>query len=88
VTTTLILLFVTPALINKSPVKPPPSYQPLILWELLSLLLLTSAALRHMRSAAMVIAIQMFLVGTLGVLGSRGKSSARRSRRGVLSQFP
>jgi uncharacterized membrane protein len=86
VTTTLILLFVTPALINKSPTKSPPSHQPLILWELLSLLLLTAAALRHLQSAVILIAIQMFLVATLSLLGSRAKCSANRTPPSTLSK--
>jgi len=88
VMTTLILLFVTPALINKSPIKSPPSHQPLILWELLSLLLLTAAALRHLRSAVILVAVQMFLVATLSLLGSKAKSSSSHTPQGSLSKLP
>lgn len=44
-TALLILAFVTPSLINKKPVKPPPrDYHPLIVWLLLNLLFATGTA--------------------------------------------
>jgi hypothetical protein len=47
VTSLLILAFVTPALINKKPVRQPLDYHPLMMWLLLNLLLLTGASTRR-----------------------------------------
>lgn len=74
VTTTLILLFVTPALINKSPMNRPPSYHPLLIWESLGLLLLTGTAMHRLWSAVYLIAVQMILVAIFSVLGSKHRS--------------
>ena len=71
VTTTLILLFVTPALINKSPVKHPPSYHPLVVWEVLCALFLTGIVQERLWRAAWVIGVQMILVAVFSVLGAR-----------------
>ena len=72
--TLLILLFVTPALINKSPVKTPPTWHPLVVWELLSFLFLTGTALRHFWGAALLTAAQMVLIGVLSMLATKRKS--------------
>jgi hypothetical protein len=74
---TLILLFVTPALINKSPHPPaPPPYHPLIVWELLSVLFVTGELLQGLRAAAVLTGSQMILIALLSVLGrgARGKA--------------
>jgi putative membrane protein len=71
VTSLLILLFVTPALINKSPVKRPPAYHPLFVWELLSSLFLLGTTLRALWFASAFIAAQMIIISILAVLGSR-----------------
>jgi uncharacterized membrane protein len=67
---TLILLFVTPALINKSPAQPRPSYQPLVIWEVLSLLLLTGALVRHLPGAAVFVGLEMLTVALLSLVSS------------------
>jgi len=71
VTSLLILLFVTPALINKSPVKKPPTYHPLCVWQLLSLLFLIGTTLQSLWAASALIATQMVLVLVLAWLGPR-----------------
>jgi putative membrane protein len=49
VTALLILAFITPALINKRPMKqPPPDYHPLAVWLLLNLLFATGAAVHNL----------------------------------------
>ena len=70
VTTGLILLFVTPALINKSPVKHPPAFQPLIVWEILSALCLTGIIEHRMWGAAWLVATQMVVVPAFAALGA------------------
>jgi hypothetical protein len=71
VTTLLILAFVTPFLLNKRPVKNPPDYHPLVVWLVLSLLLLTGAAVHHLWLATVTIAAQSGLLAVLGLLGPR-----------------
>ena len=66
----LILLFVTPALINKSPIKYPPSYEPLIVWEVIGILLLTGIVHSRLWGAVYVIAGQMILVAVFSVFGA------------------
>ena len=82
VTALLILVFATPALINKSPVKSPPAWSPLLFWVLLSSLFLSSAALRRLWLAAGLNAAQMILVGIGSILAIR-LESRDRSRRGT-----
>jgi uncharacterized membrane protein len=77
VTTALILLFVTPALINKSPIKQPPNYHALIVWEVLSFIFLTATAHDGLWSAANLITAQMLLVAGLSMFGTRRKSSGQ-----------
>ena len=48
VTALLMLLFVTPSLINKKPVKHPPDYHPLLIWALLNLFFVTGMAAHHL----------------------------------------
>jgi uncharacterized membrane protein len=67
VTVLLILAFATPALINKSPVKHPPDYHPLVLWCLLNLLFVTGAIAHQLWLAAafglvVVAAVLLFAV--------------------------
>jgi uncharacterized membrane protein len=62
VTTLVMLLWVTPALINKSPRPPaPPSFFPLLVWELLNGLFLAGSIARDLRAAAIFTASQMVL---------------------------
>jgi uncharacterized membrane protein len=75
VTALVILLFVTPALINKSPIKPPPAYHPLLVWELLNLLFLTGTTLHHLWAATFLTLGQMLMVGVLSLLGARGRGA-------------
>jgi uncharacterized membrane protein len=71
VSAAVILLFVTPALINKSPhPPPPPSYHPLIVWETISLLFLTGMWVHHLRAGSAVTLCQMLVVAALSVLGA------------------
>jgi putative membrane protein len=73
VTSLVILLFVTPALISKSPFPPPPAYHPLLVWELLSFLCLSGAVIHHLHAATALIFCQMVLVAALSILGARSK---------------
>jgi uncharacterized membrane protein len=65
VTAVMILAFVTPALINKKPVKPPPpDCDPLVVWVLLNLLFATGAVVNHLWPAvAVTAAANVALVG-------------------------
>ena len=74
-TSLLILLFVTPALINKSPVKRPPAYHPMVVWELLSLLFLVGTALHGLWTASIFTAGQMVVAFVLGVVGAKRKGA-------------
>jgi hypothetical protein len=71
VTTLVILLFVTPALINKIPTKMRPVYHPLIMWEVMSCLFLTGTVVHHLWAAAILSGAQMVVVATLSVLGAK-----------------
>jgi uncharacterized membrane protein len=79
VTSLLILLFVTPALINKSPVKKPPTYQPFIVWQLLNFLFLVGAALHGLRTAAAFIAGQMMALLVVAAVGARRNKLGARA---------
>jgi putative membrane protein len=64
VTALLILAFITPALINKKPMKqPPPDYHPLVVWLLLNLLFATGAAVDRLWPVVTVVAV----VSVIGV---------------------
>lgn len=78
-TTTLILLLVTPALINKSPAQPPLSRQPLVIWQVLSLLLLTGALVLHLTGAALLAAVEMLAVGFLSLVSSPPRWGTKRA---------
>ena len=67
----LILAFITPAMINKKPVKHRPQYQPLLVWLLVNGLLATSAALHHLWPAFWVTAGGALLVALLAAFGAR-----------------
>ncbi len=75
VTTTLILLFVTPVLINKSSRKLPANYCPLLIWELLNLVLLTGTARQHLTSTVVLIAVQIVVVAICATLGAKKSST-------------
>jgi uncharacterized membrane protein len=66
----LILGFITPALINKKPVQPPPQYQPLAVWLLGIALLATSAALHQFWTAFWVTALGAAAVALLAAYGA------------------
>jgi uncharacterized membrane protein len=79
----LILLFVTPTLISKRPVPAPPSFHPLLIWEVLSFLFLTGSWQRHLWAAVALTASQMAVVGIFAGLGgkwSHGKPVPGRKR--------
>ena len=72
VTTLLILAFITPWLINKKPVPPPPpDYQPLVLWLLLNFLPAVGNAAHHLWSAGAVGLIAAALVTTFALRNVR-----------------
>ena len=66
-----ILVFATPALINKMPVKHPPEYQPLMTWLALNVFFLVGVASQRLWPATIAIAVQVFLVGFFAIRGAR-----------------
>jgi len=78
VMTLLILLFVTPMLINKSPVRKPVTYNPLLVWDSLSLVLLAGTTARPLWPVSALIAAQMIAV--TGLCLAACKKRSKRSR--------
>jgi putative membrane protein len=74
VTSLLILLFVTPVLINKSPLPSLPTYHPLLIWELLSFLFLTGGIIHHLWAQTALTSCQMLMVLILSLLGATSKT--------------
>ncbi len=70
----LILVAVTPALINKKPVEQTPQYHPLMVWVLMNLLFATGAAARRLWQAA-VLALLASLVVAAFATRARGRAS-------------
>lgn len=70
-TTLVILAFATPFLINKKPVKSPPDYHPLIVWNLLNLLLVIGALTQHFWLAAGISAGASILTAVLAIRGAQ-----------------
>lgn len=75
VMTLLLLLFVTPALINKHPNPKRPSFHPLWVWESLSALILLGAFSAHLSAAVVAILIQMTATGVLSIIGVTRRSA-------------
>jgi uncharacterized membrane protein len=75
VTSLVILLFVTPALINKSPVPSPPAYHSLVIWELFGLLFLTAEIVHHLWAVTALSASLMLIVGALSLYGAKSKKN-------------
>jgi uncharacterized membrane protein len=71
----LILLFVTPVLINKSPRQRPSYYYPVLVWELLGLLLLTATAHGHLWGASGLILVQMAVVAVLCIAAAKRRGN-------------
>lgn len=71
VTTLLILAFVTPALINKKPVKQPPDYHPLIVWLLLNVLFATGAFANGLWLASAVILLASAAATVFAIRGAK-----------------
>jgi len=72
VTALLILAFVTPALINKKPMNPPPpDYHPLVVWLLLNLLFATGTAAHQLWPATILIAIGSVVATAFAACGAR-----------------
>ena len=69
--TLLIFAFATPSLIDKKKVKHPPDYQPLFLWLLLNVLLLTGVAVHQLWPAAAVISGATILVSIFALRGAK-----------------
>lgn len=76
VMTLLLLLFVTPAMINKHPNPKRPSFHPLLIWEALSALILLGALSARLSAAVVAMLIQMTATAVLSIVGA-GKRSAR-----------
>ena len=67
----LILAFATPSLIDKKKVKHPTDYQPLFLWVLFNLLLLTGISAHQLWPAAAVILGETILVSIFAIRGAK-----------------
>lgn len=76
----LILLFVTPLFINKSPNPKPPAYHPLVLWQLCSGLFLTGMLVHHVWGASVFILAQMALVTAAAALGAGRSIDPRKTK--------
>lgn len=72
-TALVILLAITPTLINKRPVALPPDYHPLLLWGTFNLLFFTSAAVHCLWAAAGLTLLQMTIGGSLAWIGMKSK---------------
>lgn len=72
-TSVLILVLATPALINKKPAKHPTDYYPLAVWLLMNLLFATGAALHHLWTAFGVTVGAAAVVAVAAVRGGRGR---------------
>jgi uncharacterized membrane protein len=71
VSTLLILAFTTPSLIKKKPVKSASDYHPLIVWNLLNALFITSAIARHFWLGAAISAAAGISAIVFAVRGAR-----------------
>jgi uncharacterized membrane protein len=78
VTTLVLLVFMTPALINKKPVPLAPSYYPLVLWLSLSGLFVTGAVTHHLWAAVALSGIGALLTTVLAVRGRRDQREATK----------
>ena len=68
----LILVFITPWLLNKKPVKSsPPDYGPLIVWLLLNLLFATGAATHRFWPAVALVSLSGIVVAVFAMRGAR-----------------
>jgi uncharacterized membrane protein len=70
VITSLILAFITPALMNKRPAKRPPDIQPLYVWLLITALFLCASLTQHFWAAAGLTAGMMATGATLAFHGA------------------
>ncbi len=77
VSSLLILVFVTPALINKRPVQNPPEYYPLVSWLLFNLLFLTGAAQHQFRVAVVLGCAQVLALLILALVGHERSARER-----------
>lgn len=74
VTALLILAFITPALINKKPMKQPlPDYHPLAVWLLLNLVFATGAGVHHLWPAVIMICLANVTLAFLAVRGGAAR---------------
>jgi uncharacterized membrane protein len=86
VTALVILAFITPALINKNPMKqPPPDYHPLAVWLLLNLLFATGAAVNRLWPA---VAANSLASVTVALLAIRKGFTRPDSRNQPLCEWP
>jgi uncharacterized membrane protein len=71
----LILMFVTPILINKSPTPRPPAYHALLIWELLSFQFLSGLVQQQLWGVSALTAAQMAVVAFFSWWGSRAANA-------------
>ena len=79
VTALVLLAFATPALINKKPVAPAPSYYPLVVWLSLNALVVTAAVTHHLWVAAALSGVGALATTVFAVRGGRGEPRRPRS---------
>jgi len=67
----LMMAFATPALINKQGTKSPPNYQPLLTWNLINVLFITSAITQHLWAAVAVSSAAVIATSIFAIRGAR-----------------
>jgi uncharacterized membrane protein len=63
----VLAAFVTPLLLNKKPVRPPPDYYPVVVWSSLNLLFFTGAVAGRLWAAAVLIGLGTLLATGLAI---------------------
>ena len=72
-TALLLLVFVTPALLKKRPVRYPPNYYLLAVWLLINLLFITGAVVRQLWPAVIVSSAGSLVVGVFALVSRKPK---------------
>jgi uncharacterized membrane protein len=70
----VILVFVTPALLNKHPVKRPPDYHPLVVWLALLVVLASATAKHRLWAATILTSVQGLVVLGFSLVQRKGST--------------